>query len=163
MLKSIPTLIPVLLLSCVLAASTFAEEISTAGKIETADNASIQAVKQAAASRATCNPALLKHAVESIDQAAGLLSGLAVEADNTGNLELAQEVYDMATNEVGQGIGFIKEVCIHCTQGGLDRIAVKRFQKSCSGIYEPAKVNEETIDAALAAGAIPPRDESEGP
>jgi hypothetical protein len=149
--------IPLLLLSFALVRPALAEEMTTAGKIKMADNASILAVKQAAESRATCNPALLNHAVESINQAATLMSEVAVEADNTGDLALAQDIYDMAANVVGRGIGFIKEVCMHCTQGGQDALAVSRFQKSCSGAAKADNVNNQTKDAALAAGAIPPR------
>ena len=137
-----------------------AQEMSTAGKIKLADVSSILAVKRAAESRAKCDPALLRRAVESINQAATLMSEVVVEADNTGDLGLAQQVYDMATNTVGQGIGFIKEVCMHCTQGGLDPVAVKRFQKSCSSAAKIEKLNNDSIDAALAAGALPPQYES---
>jgi len=140
-----------------------AQDMSTSGKIKLADVSSILAVKRAAESRAMCDPALLRRAVESINQAAVLMSEVVVEADNTGNLALAQEVYDMATNIVGQGIGFIKEVCMHCGQAGLDPGAVSSFQQSCSGAAEVEQLNNETIDAALAAGAIPPRSESEAP
>jgi hypothetical protein len=151
------------LLSYVLVSPALAQKMTTAGKIKMADNASILAVKQAAESRATCNPTLLKRAAESINQAATLMSEVAIEADNTGNLELAQEVYDMATNVVGRGIGFIKEVCIHCTQAGQDPVGVRRFQRSCSEAAKAEKLNNETIDAALAAGAIPPRSGAEAP
>jgi hypothetical protein len=162
MLKSFPTLIfafSALFIVALLPSPVLAEEMSTAGKIKMADSASILAVKQAAESRATCNPALLRRAVESINQAAVLMSEVVGEADNTGNLALAQEVYDMATNIVGRGLGFIKGVCMHCTQAGLDPGAVSRFRPSCSGAAETEKLNNETIDAALAAGAIPPRSE----
>jgi len=166
MLKSFPALIlalSTLFLVVLLVSPVPAQEISTAGKIKMADNASILAVKQAAESRATCNPSLLKRSVESINQAATLLSEVVLEADNTGNLDLAQEVYDMATNVVGRGIGFIKEVCMHCTRAGQDPVAARRFQQSCSGAAEADKLNSEIIDAALGAGAIPPRREPMAP
>jgi len=152
-----------LLLSFLFVPTAVAQEMSAAGKIKMADAASILAVKQAAESRATCNPALLKRAAESINQAAVLISEVVVEADNTGNLSLAQEVYDMAANIVGQGIGFIKEVCMHCVRTSPAPGAVSRFQPACSGAAEAEKLNNETIDAALAAGAIPPRPEPEAP
>jgi hypothetical protein len=163
MLKQFPTLILIfcVLLSSVLVPPALAEEMTTPGKIKLADVSSILAVKRAAESRSTCNPELLRRAVESINQAATLMSEVVVEADNTGNLDLAQEVYDIATNVVGRGIGFIKEVCIHCTEGGQDPLAVGRFQKSCSAAANADRLNKKTIDAALAAGAIPPRSQTE--
>lgn len=151
------------LLSYALVSAALAQEMSTPGKIKLADVSSILAVKRAAESRATCNPELLRRAVESINQAATLMSEVAIEADNSGNLELAQKVYDMATNVVGRGTGFIKEVCMHCTQAGQDPVAVRRFQQSCSGAAKAEKLNNETIDAALGAGAIPPRSGAEAP
>jgi hypothetical protein len=158
----------IILFTILLFAYTFnrpvlAEEMSAEGKIKMADSASILAVKQAAQSRATCDPALLKRAAESINQAAVLMSEVAIEADNTGNLALAQEVYDMATNVVGRGIGFIKEVCMHCVQTSLSPGAVGRFHPGCSIAGQAEQLNNETIDAALAAGAIPPRTEPVAP
>jgi len=154
-------LFTILLFACTLTSPGFAEEMSAAGKIKMADAASILAVKQAAESRAMCDPALLKRAAESINQAAVLMSEVAIEADNTGKLALAQEVYDMATNIVGQGIGFIKEVCMHCVQTSLAPGAVTRFQPGCSIARQAEQLNNETIDAAFAAGAIPPESEPE--
>lgn len=162
MLKPFRTLICMLLLLAFVV-PVFAEELSPSGKVKMADVSSILAVKRAAESRAKCDPALLRRAVESISQAAVLMSEVVVEADNTGDLGLAQEVYDVATNVVGQGIGFIKEVCTHCGRAGLASGAAGYFQQSCSSAAEAEKLNDETIDAALAAGAIPARPQTEAP
>jgi hypothetical protein len=85
------------------------------------------------------------------------MSEVVVEADSTGRLALAQEAYGMAANIVGQGIGFIREVCMHCTRGGTDPVAVGRFEKTCSRAAAADRLNNKTIEAALAAGAIPPQ------
>jgi hypothetical protein len=160
--KLLPTLIisSILILSCVVVPAAVAQEMSAADKMDMADDAASLAVKRAAEARARCNPAFLRGAVESIRQAATLVSEAVIEAENTGRLALAQEAYGMATNIVGQGIGFIREVCMHCTRGGTDAAAVARFKKSCSAAAAVQKLNDQTIEGALAAGAIPPREDS---
>jgi hypothetical protein len=150
-----------LLLATFLVSPTFAQDMATSEKLKSADDLALVAVKSAAEAKETCDCQLLKQALGSTNKAAALLSGAAAEAENTGNLALAQKVYDMAANIVAQAIVLITEVCTHCSKESEDVETLRCFAESRVEAGKTDRLNDETIGAALDAGAIPARRRSE--
>ena len=132
-----------------------AQEMTAAEKLELADDLSIKAVKRAAEARETCNCELFEEALESANRAAVLLSEVAAEAENTGNIDLARSTYNTATNVVGAAVGLIIETCAYCGQTSLDIETVACSGENGARAEEISRFNDETIQTTLAAGAIP--------
>jgi len=126
-----------------------------------ANNLSVVAFEKAAEARAGCDCGLLKEALESIDKAAALLAEAVAEAGDTGNEVLAQRVYYVATNIVEPGIYLISEVSRYCAQASLSLESVGCFGQTGEGAAAAELLNNETIAAALGAGAIPGAPEAE--
>jgi len=119
-----------------------------------ANNLSVIAFEKAAEARAGCDCGLLKEALESIDKATALLSEAVAEAGNTGDEVLAQRVYHVATNIVEPAIYLINEVGRYCAQASPNLETVGCFGQTGEGAAEAEQLNNETIEAALGAGAI---------
>jgi hypothetical protein len=124
-------------------------------KLKLSDELSIKAVKMTAMAREFCNCELLYEALESANRAAVLLSEVAAEAENAGNINLAQTAYNTATNIVGAAVGLIIETCAYCGQTSLNLETVACSGEKRARAEEIAKLNDETIQTTLAAGAIP--------
>jgi hypothetical protein len=132
-----------------------AQEITAEERLKLSDELSVKAVKMAAMAREFCNCELLDEALESVNRAAVLLSEVAAEAENAGNIDLAQSAYNTATNIVGAAVGLIIETCAYCGQASLNLETV-----ACSGekrvrAEEISRFNDKTIQTTLGAGAIP--------
>jgi hypothetical protein len=144
-----------------------AQEMTVEEKLKLSDDLSIKAVKMTAMAREFCNCELLDEALESANRAAVLLSEVAGEVENTGNIDLAQTAYKTATNVVGAAVGLIIETCAYCGQTSLNLETIACSGEKKARAEEIAKLNDETIQTTLAAGAIPglteAYDESEAP
>jgi hypothetical protein len=147
-----------LFLVFLLVAPAFAQDTVTE-----ANNLSVVAFEKAVEARAGCDCGLLREALEAIDKAGALLSEAVAEAGDTGNEVLAQRVYYVATNIVEPGIYLISEVSRYCAQASLSLESVGCFGQTGEGAAEAELLNNETIAAALGAGAIPGAPEVEVP
>ena len=132
-----------------------AQDMTAEEKLKLSDDLSTKAVKMAAMAREFCNCELLDEALESANRAAVLLSELAAEAENTGNIDLAQTAYNTATNVVGAAVGLIIDTCAHCGRTSLNLETVACSGEKRARAEEISKLNDETIQTALGAGAIP--------
>jgi hypothetical protein len=131
------------------------QEKTAADKLQSADNLSVEAVQIAAGVRENCDCGLLQKALGSVNEAAVLVSEVAAEAENTGSIDLAQQAYDMVTNVVGAAVAFIRETCTYCPQTSLELETVGCFEQNCSKAEDIGRLINETIEATLAAGAVP--------
>ncbi len=131
------------------------QEKTAAEKRQLADDLSARAVKTAAEAREQCNCALFQEAVALADEASILVAEIATEAEETGRLELAQNAYDMATNVVGTGVAFMREICTYCPQTSPSLETVECFEEGCSAAEDIWALNNKTIETSLAAGALP--------
>jgi hypothetical protein len=131
------------------------EEETAAEKVQRADDLSVRAAKRAAEAREFCDCELLVEALELANEAAVLVSAVAAEPKNTGNIDLAQRAHDMVTNVVGAAVAFIGETCTYCPQTSLGLETVECFEENCSKAEEIGRLNNETIEATLAAGVVP--------
>ncbi len=131
------------------------EEETPAEKLQRADDLSVRAVKRAAEAREFCNCELLVEALELANEAAVLVSAVAAELDKTGNIDLAQRTHDIVTNVVGATVAFIRETCTYCPQTSLTLETVECFEQNCLKAEEIARFNAQTIETAIAAGALP--------
>jgi hypothetical protein len=129
--------------------------MTAAEKLKQADKLSIKAVKKAAEAREICDCDPLQEALEWANKASVLISEVAAEAENTGSIELAQSAYDMAINIVGAAVALIIETCTYCAQTSLDLETVACCEENRAKAEEVARLNDETIQITLAAGAIP--------
>jgi len=132
-----------------------AQEMTVEEKLKLSDDLSIKAVKMTAMAREFCNCELLDEALHSANRAAVLLSEVTAEAEKTGNINLAQTAYNTATNVVGAAVGLIIETCAYCGQTSLNLETVACSGEKRARAEEIAKLNDETIQTTLAAGAIP--------
>jgi len=123
-------------------------------KLQLADELSTTALKKAAKARETCNCELLKEALELADKLAILVSGAAAEAEKAGSIELAQCAYNMA-NTIEAGLTDISETSMYCARTSTDLETVTCCEQNRAKAEEIAKLNNETIQMTLAAGAIP--------
>lgn len=128
-----------------------------------ANNLSVVAFEKAAQARAACDCGLLKEALEAVDKAVALLSEAVGEAANTENEVLAQRVYYVATNIVEPAIYLINEVSRYCARASLDLEGVGCFAHAGEGAVLAEQLNNEIIQAALGAGALPGLPEAEAP
>jgi hypothetical protein len=131
------------------------EEETGTEKLQRADDLSVKAAKRAAEARESCDCELLVETLELVYEAAVLVSELAAEAENTGSMDLAQRAHDMVTNVVGAAVAFIGETCTYCRQTSLGLETVECFEENCSKAEEIGRLNNETVEATLAAGAVP--------
>jgi hypothetical protein len=131
------------------------QEKTAAEKLQVANDLSVRAVRTAAEAREQCGCALFQEAVALDDEASILIAEIAVEAEKTGSLELAQNAYDMATNVVGAGVAFIREICTYCPQTSLSLETVECFEAGCSAAEDIWVLNNKNIATTLAAGAVP--------
>jgi hypothetical protein len=130
-------------------------------KVKQANDLAIIVVRRAAEARETCDCELQKEALESANKAAVLLSEAVAAAEKTGNLALAQDIYNIATNVFNQAMYFLTEVCTYCSRTSLDLEAVSCFEERCAWAAETENRNNETIQTALAVGVIPTEPEAE--
>jgi hypothetical protein len=131
-----------------------AQEMTAEEKLKLSDDLSIKAVKMAAMAREFCNCELLEEALESANRAAVLLSEVAAQAENTGNVDLAQSAYNTATNVVGAAVGLIIETCAYCGRTSLNLETVACSGEKRARAEEISRFNDETIQTTLAAGAM---------
>jgi hypothetical protein len=132
-----------------------AQEMTAAEKLELADDLSVRAVKRASEAGEICGCELFQEALESANKAAVLMSEVAAEAENTGDVELAQSAYKMITNIVGAAVALIIETCTYCAQTNPDLETVACCEEKRAKAEEIARLNNEAIEMTLAAGAIP--------
>ena len=144
-----------LLIMTFLVSPVLAQEMTAEEKLKLADDLSIKAVKRAAEARETCDCELFEEALESANRAAVLLSGVAAEAEKTGNIDLAQSAYNAATKVVGAAVALIIETCAYCGQTSLNLETVACSGEKRARAEELSRFNAETIQTTLAAGAIP--------
>jgi hypothetical protein len=131
------------------------QQETAAEKLQSADSLCVEGVKITAAARENCDCVLLRKAVGSVNEAAVLVSEVAAEAESIGSMELAQQAYDMVTKVVGAAVAFMRETCTYCPKTSLDLVIVRCFEENGSRVEEIGTLNNETIEAALAAGAVP--------
>jgi hypothetical protein len=132
----------------------FEEETGTE-KLQLAHELSTTALKKAAKAREMCDCEELQEGLALAKKAAVLILEVAAEAENTGNIELAQSAYNMTTKIVGAAVALIIEICTYCAQTSLDPETVACCEQSRAKAEEIAGLNNKTIDTTLAAGAIP--------
>jgi hypothetical protein len=128
---------------------------AAAEKLQRAGDLSATAAKRAGEARETCDCQLLMEALESARKAALLMSEAVAEAEKTDDPALAQEVYDMVNNVVGQAVSLITEICTYCVHTSFSLETVTCFEENCPRAAEIAELNNATKEAAVAAGAIP--------
>jgi hypothetical protein len=131
------------------------KEETVTEKLQRADDLSVNAAKRAVQARESCDCELLVESLELANEAAILVSEIAAKAENTGSMDLAQSAHDMVTNVVGAATALIGETCTYCRQTSLRLETVECFEENCSKAEEIGRLNEETVGATLAAGAVP--------
>jgi hypothetical protein len=131
------------------------QQKTAAEKLQSAHSLSVEAVKIAAGVRENCDCEFLQKALGSVREAAVLVSEVAAAAESRGSMDLAQQAYDMVTNVVGAAFAFTRETCTYCPQTSMELETVGCFERHCSKAEEIDRLINETIEAALAAGAVP--------
>jgi hypothetical protein len=101
-----------------------------------------------------CDCKLAQQALELANELAILVSGAAAEAEKAGSIELAQCAYNMA-NTIEAGLTDISETSMYCARTSTDLETVTCCEQNRAKAEEIAKLNNETIQMTLAAGAIP--------
>ena len=101
-----------------------------------------------------CDCELVEKLLELADEIASLASEAATEAKNTGNVELAQSIYSIASR-IGVALTHIADICRYCTQTSMEVETVACAERNRSKAEEIASLNAQTTETAIAAGAIP--------
>jgi hypothetical protein len=158
-MKVLPTSFIAVILGILVAGSPVAAQDT----VTEANNLSVTAFEKAAEARAGCACDLLKEALEAIDEATALLSEAVAEAVRTDNEVLAQRVYYVATNIVEPAIYLIGEVSRYCARATFELEEIGCFGQTGEGAVAAELLNNETILAAIGAGAIPEAPEAEAP
>jgi hypothetical protein len=128
-----------------------------------ANRLSSAALEMAAEARGGCACGLLREALDSVNQAVALLSEAVAEAMRTDSDVLAQRVYYVATNITEPAIYLIGEVSSYCSRATAEPESLGCFAQTGEGAAEADLRNNETIMAAIGAGAIPSLEVPEAP
>jgi hypothetical protein len=130
--------------------------MTAAEKLQLADDLCGRAVKRLAEGREICDCEVIQEALELANDAAALVSQVAAEAEKAGNMKLAQQACDMASNVVRAAVTFITETCIYCAQTSPDPETVACCEDSRAKAERVVRLNNQTIKTTFAAGAVPP-------
>lgn len=103
-----------------------------------------------------CDCELTQESLKLADELAILASEVAAEAEEAGGGEpaLAQCAYDMA-NAVEAALSHMTETGMYCAQTSMETEIVACSERNRAKAEEIARFNAQTIETAIAAGALP--------